>query len=104
MRVIGSTPIASLERLNVQLFHLKETPRALRRLPFIILAPIKVTLQALTVLHALLLAIPHPPEYIVVQVRYVNCNVTDTAADNCMNEARIRRVYLLLRFSLSSVL
>ncbi|THH11353.1 hypothetical protein EW145_g704 [Phellinidium pouzarii] len=65
----GSTPISSLERLNVQLVHLSEIPSAFKRLPFLLLAPLKIALQVYTILYVLSVYIPHPPEYIMVQVR-----------------------------------
>ncbi|KAL5518524.1 ALG1 [Sanghuangporus vaninii] len=63
----GSKPIPSLERLNVELVHLAETPSMFKRLPFLLLAPLKIAIQMCTVLSALLYTIPHPPEYIIVQ-------------------------------------
>lgn len=65
----GSTPIPSLERLNVQLVHLAETPSMFKGLPFILFAPLKIAVQVATILYVLLMHIPHPPEYIIVQVR-----------------------------------
>ncbi|PAV21780.1 glycosyltransferase family 33 [Pyrrhoderma noxium] len=63
----GSCPIPSLERLNVQLIHLNELPVPIRKLPFLILAPLKIIIQVASLLHTLLVYIPHPPEYIMVQ-------------------------------------
>ncbi|KAI5120229.1 hypothetical protein M0805_000043 [Coniferiporia weirii] len=63
----GSTPIPSLERLNVQLVHLSETPSGLKNLPFLLLAPLKIAVQICSILYTLLVLIPHPPEYIMVQ-------------------------------------
>lgn len=63
----GSCPIPSLERLNVQLVHLNELPQTLKGLPFLLLAPIKIIMQIASLLYALLIYIPHPPEYIIVQ-------------------------------------
>ncbi|EJD04443.1 beta-1,4-mannosyltransferase [Fomitiporia mediterranea MF3/22] len=63
----GSKPIPSLERLNVEFVHLAETPSLFKGLPFLLLAPIKIVVQVCTILNALLRAIPHPPEYIIVQ-------------------------------------
>ena len=64
----GSCPIPSLERLNVRLIHLNELPVPIRKLPFLILAPLKIIIQVASLLHTLLVYIPHPPEYIMVQV------------------------------------
>ncbi|KAH8120699.1 beta-1,4-mannosyltransferase [Phellopilus nigrolimitatus] len=63
----GSTPIPSLERLNVQLVHLSEMPTTFKSLPFLLLAPLKIAVQVTTILYAFLVSIPHPPEYIMVQ-------------------------------------
>lgn len=48
--------------------YLSRTPRSLLKLPFILLAPIKIAIQTLTVLEILLWRIPQPPEFILVQV------------------------------------
>ncbi|PPQ67411.1 hypothetical protein CVT25_005990 [Psilocybe cyanescens] len=64
----GSKPIPSLERLpRVQIRHIPELPRILHRLPFLLLAPIKVTHQIISILLTLLVWIKVPPEFIVVQ-------------------------------------
>ncbi|KAL0945541.1 hypothetical protein HGRIS_014703 [Hohenbuehelia grisea] len=64
----GSAPIPSLKRVpHVHFIYLPEPPAVLRRLPFILTAPIKITLQVLVILRALLLQISKPPEFILVQ-------------------------------------
>ncbi|KAK1216722.1 mannosyltransferase [Marasmius sp. AFHP31] len=64
----GSKPIPSLERLpKVQLRHLPEPPAVLRAIPFILAAPFKILHQIATILKELLVNIPEPPEYILVQ-------------------------------------
>ena len=65
----GSSPIPSLERLNVELLYLTETPKLLQKAPFLLVAPIKIFIQVISILCTLLIRIPHPPEYIMVQVR-----------------------------------
>ena len=51
--------------------YLPELPTVIRRLPFFILAPIKIIHQVIHVLLALLVWIEVPPEFIVVQVRFI---------------------------------
>ena len=64
----GSKPIPALERLpRVQLHHLPEIPTLLNILPFLVLAPIKVAHQVISILF-ILLWIDVPPEFILVQV------------------------------------
>jgi hypothetical protein len=68
----GSKPIPSLERLpRVRIRYLPELPALIRHLPFLILAPIKVIHQVVYILLALLVWIEVPPEFIVVQVRFL---------------------------------
>ncbi len=65
---IGSKPIPALERLPlVQLRYLPQLPSVVGRLPFVLLAPIKIIHQVLTIILILLVQIPHPPEFILVQ-------------------------------------
>ncbi|KAI0043879.1 glycosyltransferase family 33 protein [Auriscalpium vulgare] len=64
----GVKPVASLLSLpHVRFLYLAEPPLFLRRLPFLIVAPFKVTRQVVTILYTLLWQIPHPPEFILVQ-------------------------------------
>jgi beta-1,4-mannosyltransferase len=68
--MLGSKPIPSLERLpRVQLRYLPEPPKVLQALPFVLLAPIKIAHQIVSILFVLLVQIAKPPEFIVVQVR-----------------------------------
>ncbi|KAJ7171812.1 mannosyltransferase [Mycena crocata] len=60
----GSKPIPSLAKMKIR--YLPEPPHCLRALPFIVSAPIKVTLQVLSVFIELF-TIPNPPEFILVQ-------------------------------------
>lgn len=78
---VGSKPIPSLERQNVRFIHLAELPRDLRNLPFLVLAPLKVTLQILAILYALWIALPHPPEYIMVQVGFLSAIYMNSFTD-----------------------
>ncbi|KAH9486709.1 UDP-glycosyltransferase TURAN [Psilocybe cubensis] len=64
----GSKPIPSLERLpKVRIRHIPELPKILHRLPFLLLAPLKVMHQVINILLCLLVWIEIPPEFIVVQ-------------------------------------
>ncbi|KAK0478130.1 mannosyltransferase [Armillaria novae-zelandiae] len=63
----GSTPIPSLQRLPVAFRHLPQLPTCFRRLPFIFFAPLKIVHQIASVLLELLVRIPKPPEFILVQ-------------------------------------
>ncbi|KAJ7785701.1 mannosyltransferase, partial [Mycena metata] len=60
----GSTLIPSLEKAQIR--YLPEPPHWMRRLPFLISAPIKVVLQVLSIF-VQLFTIPNPPEFILVQ-------------------------------------
>ena len=65
----GSKPISSLLCLpHVHFLYLSQPPPLLQKLPFVVLAPIKIAHQVLSILRALLWRIPHPPEFILVQV------------------------------------
>lgn len=67
--VAGSEPVPSLLGLShVHFLYLSQPLPSLRKLPFVIFAPIKIAQQIFSVLHALLWCIPHPPEFILVQV------------------------------------
>ncbi|TFY75427.1 hypothetical protein EWM64_g8585 [Hericium alpestre] len=64
----GSKPAQSLLSLpHVHFLYLSQPPATLRALPFLLLAPLKIAQQILTILAALLIRIPHPPEFILVQ-------------------------------------
>ncbi|KAF5338445.1 hypothetical protein D9758_012231 [Tetrapyrgos nigripes] len=64
----GSKPIPSLETLpKIQLCYLPEPPIFLKSLPFIVTAPFKIAHQIVSILNELLIRIPEPPEYLVVQ-------------------------------------
>ncbi|KDQ54937.1 glycosyltransferase family 33 protein [Jaapia argillacea MUCL 33604] len=64
----GSKPVASLLSLPlVRFVYLSEPPSSLSKLPFILLAPIKILHQIATILEALFFRVPHPPEFILVQ-------------------------------------
>lgn len=70
--LLGSKPIPSLERLpRVRIHYIAELPKIFRRLPFLILAPIKIVHQVISILLCLLVWIETPPEFIVVQVGVV---------------------------------
>ena len=67
---LGSKPISSLcTTPRVSLLYLTEPPLILRRLPFIVGGPLKVLRQVAEILYTLTVRIPHPPEFILVQVR-----------------------------------
>lgn len=57
-----------LETSHVRILHLAEPPAILSRLPFLILAPIKVLLQVVSIIVVLFVQIPRPPEFLMVQV------------------------------------
>ena len=57
---------------RVRIFYLTEPPKLLRRLPFIIGGPLKVLRQVAEILYTLSVRVPHPPEFILVQVRYIS--------------------------------
>ena len=67
---LGSKPIPSLLSLpHVHFLYLSQPPKGLTSsLPFILSVPLKIAHQITTVLSALLLRIPNPPEFILVQV------------------------------------
>jgi beta-1,4-mannosyltransferase len=67
--VAGSKPVPSLLSLpHVHFLYLPQPPLFLRKLPFVIFAPIKIAQQIFSILYALLWRIPRPPEFILVQV------------------------------------
>jgi beta-1,4-mannosyltransferase len=67
---IGSKAIPSLLSMpHVRFLYLSELPAFFSKLPFTLLAPIKVMHQLMTVLVALFVRISNPPEFIMVQVR-----------------------------------
>ncbi|GBE78651.1 Chitobiosyldiphosphodolichol beta-mannosyltransferase [Sparassis crispa] len=64
----GSKPIPSLLSIpHVNFLYLSAPPAYLALLPFWLSAPRKVIHQVVSILHALLVSIPNPPEFIVVQ-------------------------------------
>ncbi|OBZ79967.1 Chitobiosyldiphosphodolichol beta-mannosyltransferase, partial [Grifola frondosa] len=64
----GSDPIPSLLSIpHVHFLYLSSPPAFLNALPFVISAPRKVLHQVCSILHTLLVRVPHPPEFIVVQ-------------------------------------
>lgn len=71
----GNDPINSLlEAPLVRWVYMKDTSRFMRYVPrylWILIAPWKVLRQIWTLLYALLVRLPHPPQYILVQVRYL---------------------------------
>jgi hypothetical protein len=77
----GNDPIKSLlETPSVRWVYMKDTPRFMSYVPrylWVLLAPWKVLHQIRTLLYALLVRLPHPPQYILVQVRYLLLVVND---------------------------
>ena len=70
LHLLGSKLIPSLLRIpHVHELYLSELPKIFKKLPFTLFAPLKVAVQVVTILVALIISIPHPPEYIMVQVR-----------------------------------
>ncbi|KAH9994383.1 glycosyltransferase family 33 protein [Russula vinacea] len=64
----GSKPVPTLLSLpRTHFLYLSQPPPFLRKLPFIVSAPVKILQQLLSILYALLWRIPHPPEFILVQ-------------------------------------
>ncbi|KAI0697447.1 glycosyl transferases group 1-domain-containing protein [Cytidiella melzeri] len=64
----GSKPIPSLLSLpRVRFLYLPDPPRTIPGSPFLAAAPRKVILQIFYILEALLVRVPHPPEFILVQ-------------------------------------
>ena len=71
--VTGSEPVPSLLSLpHVHFVYLPQPPPFLRKLPFVVSAPLKIAQQVLSILLALLWWIPHPPEYILAQVSFLS--------------------------------
>ncbi|KAH9931275.1 glycosyltransferase family 33 protein [Fomitopsis serialis] len=64
----GAKPFSSLLSIpHVRFFYLSQPPRYIASWPFIVAAPRKVLHQVLSILNTLLVRIPHPPEFIIVQ-------------------------------------
>ncbi|KIL70603.1 glycosyltransferase family 33 protein [Amanita muscaria Koide BX008] len=64
----GSRPLPSLETFPlVHVHYLWEPPEFLRRLPFVLSAPVKVLQQIFAILYVLIVRISEPPEFILVQ-------------------------------------
>jgi beta-1,4-mannosyltransferase len=53
---------------HVRLCYLSEPPSLLRKLPFVLAAPVKILHQVATILYILMFTISSPPEFIMVQV------------------------------------
>jgi beta-1,4-mannosyltransferase len=67
--VAGSKPVPSLLSLpHVHFLYISQLPPSIRKLPFLIFAPVKIAQQVISILHALFWRIPHTPEFILVQV------------------------------------
>ena len=70
LRFIGTRPIPSLLSLpRVRFCYLPDPPRTIPGTPFLLSAPRKVASQIFSILEALLVRVPNPPEFIIVQVR-----------------------------------
>ncbi|KAH9075745.1 hypothetical protein EDB83DRAFT_1813982 [Lactarius deliciosus] len=81
----GSKPVPSLLSLpHVHFLYLSQLPPSLRNLPFIFFAPIKIAQQVMSILHTLLWRIPHPPEFILVQVSLLT--ISHNVAENSGKE------------------
>ena len=66
----GAKPIPSLLSIpHVRFLYLSQPPKYISSWPFVIAAPRKVLHQVFSIMHTLLVRIPNPPEFIVVQVR-----------------------------------
>ena len=66
---VGSRPLPSLENIQrVHVHYLPEPPSLLKFLPFVLAAPFKVVQQIFSILYVLIVRIPEPPEFILVQV------------------------------------
>ncbi len=94
--LLGSKPIPSLLSMpRVKILYLNEQPAYLRGLPFIIAGPLKVVRQIVDIFHALFVRIPHPPEFILVQVRG-ELLIPDMCTElrrRCASKDRTRLVY-----------
>ena len=91
----GSKPIPSLLSLpHICFLYLSEPPGIFSKLPFVLAAPLKITHQVATVLAALMVRVYHPPEFIMVQVRYRPYKYI--SSNNELHE-RTRLAYQLLR-------
>lgn len=65
----GTTPIPSLLSLpRVRFLYLPDSPKPVPGMPFVLSAPRKIALQIFYILEALLVRVPQPPEFIIVQV------------------------------------
>ncbi|TDL28956.1 mannosyltransferase [Rickenella mellea] len=64
----GSRPIPSLLEIpHVRFMYLTELPKTFKRLPFLLLAPLKVLQQIVSIFWKIFMSLPHPPEFIMVQ-------------------------------------
>ncbi|KAF8557404.1 glycosyltransferase family 33 protein [Imleria badia] len=63
-----SKPVPSLTSLpHVRLCYLSEPPSFLRKVPFVLAAPVKILHQVTSILYMLMFTISSPPEFIIVQ-------------------------------------
>ena len=86
-----STPALSLTSLpHVQLCYLPEPPAFLRKVPFILAAPVKILHQVASILRTLLFTLSSPPEFIMVQVGPLDV----VQCKELINIPRILRVFL----------
>jgi len=64
----GSQPVAALRSIpHVHFLYLSEPYKHIQGVPFVITAIRKILQQLFSILHTLLVRIPHPPEFIIVQ-------------------------------------
>ncbi|KAI0726057.1 mannosyltransferase [Fomitopsis betulina] len=64
----GAKPVPSLLSIpHVRFLYLSQPPRYISSWPFVVAAPRKVVHQVLSILNTLLVRIPNPPEFIIVQ-------------------------------------
>ncbi|KAN0100994.1 glycosyltransferase family 33 protein [Tylopilus felleus] len=64
----GSKPVPSLTSLpHVRFCYLPEPPSFLRKVPFVLAAPVKISHQVISILYTLMFATSSPPEFIMVQ-------------------------------------
>ncbi|KZT68760.1 glycosyltransferase family 33 protein [Daedalea quercina L-15889] len=64
----GAKPVPSLLSIpHVRFLYLSQPPKYIASWPFALAAPRKVLHQVLSILNTLLVRIPHPPEFIIVQ-------------------------------------
>jgi len=92
----GSKPIPSLKRLpRVRIRHIPELPKIFRVLPYLIIAPLKVVHQTISILLCLLFWIEVPPEFIIVQVSYFGWTLYSISLPNSKNPPSIPTLALV---------